>query len=136
MKRVREGGNWTLFCPDEAPGLADTFGDEFEKLYEKYEEEEGRGKKIEAQKLWTVFWSLKLKQAHHIWYTKTHVTERAISKNLGVIKSSNLCTEIVEYSDKEQFAVCNLASIGLPRFVGDNGFDFTKPRRSSKSNDP
>lgn len=126
MKRVREGGNWTLFCPDEAPGLADTFGDEFEKLYTRYEEE-GRGKKtIEAQKLWTAILESQIETGTPYMVYKDACNRKSNQQNLGVIKSSNLCTEIVEYSDKEQFAVCNLASIGLPRFVGDNGFDFTK----------
>ena len=126
MKRVREGGNWTLFCPDEAPGLSDTFGDEFEKLYTRYEEE-GRGKKtIEAQKLWTAILESQIETGTPYMVYKDACNRKSNQQNLGVIKSSNLCTEIVEYSDREQFAVCNLASIGLPRFVGENGFDFTK----------
>lgn len=126
MKRVKQGGNWTLFCPDEAPGLADTFGDEFEELYTKYERE-GRGKKtIEAQKLWTAILESQIETGTPYMVYKDACNRKSNQQNLGVIKSSNLCTEIVEYSDREQFAVCNLASIGLPRFVENQEFNFAK----------
>ena len=126
MKRVRDNGNWTLFCPDEAPGLSDTYGAEFEELYEKYEQE-GRGKKtIEAQKLWTAILESQIETGTPYMVYKDACNEKSNQKNLGTIKSSNLCTEIVEYSNSEQFAVCNLASIGLPRFVENRQFNFEK----------
>ena len=126
MKRVKENGKWTLFCPDEAPGLADTYGEEFEELYIKYENE-GLGKKtIEAQKLWFAILESQIETGTPYMVYKDACNKKSNQKNLGTIKSSNLCTEIVEYSDSEQFAVCNLASIGLPRFVEDNTFNFEK----------
>ena len=126
MKRVRDNGTWTLFCPDEAPGLSDTYGAKFEELYEKYERE-GRGKKtIEAQKLWTAILESQIETGTPYMVYKDACNEKSNQKNLGTIKSSNLCTEIVEYSNSEQFAVCNLASIGLPRFIENRQFDFEK----------
>jgi len=126
MKRVKSGGNWTLFCPDEAPGLSDTYGEEFEELYEKYEAE-GRGKKtIEAQKLWTAILESQIETGTPYMVYKDACNKKSNQKNLGTIKSSNLCTEIVEYSSSDQFAVCNLASIGLPRFIENRKFDFDK----------
>jgi ribonucleoside-diphosphate reductase alpha chain len=117
MKRVEANENWTLFSPDEAPGLHDVYGDKFEELYTRYERE-GRGREtISAQKLWKrILESEEETGGPYILY-KDHANRKSNQKNMGTIWSSNLCTEIIEYTDKDQIAVCNLASIGLPMFV-------------------
>merc|ERR1712194_379346 len=117
MRRVQEDGPWTLMCPNECPGLVDCHGEEFEKLYTKYETE-GKGRKtIKAQALW---WQIIESQVEtgtpYILY-KDAANEKSNQKNLGTIKSSNLCTEIIEYTSPDEVAVCNLASIALPKFV-------------------
>ncbi|KAK6464488.1 ribonucleoside-diphosphate reductase large chain 1 [Scheffersomyces coipomensis] len=117
MKRVEAAGEWTLFSPNEAPGLSDVYGDEFEQLYEKYERE-GRGRKtIKAQKLWYAILEAQTETGTPFMLYKDACNEKTNQKNLGIIKSSNLCCEIVEYSSPEEVAVCNLASIALPSFV-------------------
>jgi ribonucleoside-diphosphate reductase alpha chain len=117
MKRVQSNGDWTLMCPDECPGLADCYGEEFETLYEKYESE-GRGKTtIPAQDLWSHILESQTETGTPYLLFKDHCNRKSNQKNLGTIKSSNLCCEIVEYSSPEETAVCNLASIGLPKFV-------------------
>lgn len=117
MKRVEADADWTLFCPAEAPGLADKVGAEFEALYEQYERE-GRGRKtIKAQKLWFQILDTQMETGTPYICYKDAANLKSNQQNLGVIKSSNLCTEIIEYSDKDETAVCNLASIGLPAFV-------------------
>ena len=117
MKRVEEDGDWTLFSPSEAPGLSDIYGDEFEVLYNRYVEE-GRGKKtIKAQKLWYSILEAQTETGTPFMVYKDACNEKSNQKNLGVIKSSNLCCEIVEYSAKDETAVCNLASIALPAFI-------------------
>ena len=122
----KEGGNWTL-CPDEAP--ISRYIWRRATVYTKYESE-GRGKKtIEAQKLWTAILESQIETGTPYMVYKDACNRKSNQQNLGVIKSSNLCTEIVEYSDREQFAVCNLASIGLPRFVENGEFDFVKLKR-------
>lgn len=126
MKRVEEGGNWTLMCPDECPGLADTYGAEFEKLYTRYEKE-GRGKKtIKAQELWFKVLEAQIETGTPYMLYKDACNEKSNQKNLGTIKSSNLCTEIVEYTAPDEVAVCNLASIALPKFVREGKFDHQK----------
>ena len=128
MKRVEEDGEWTLFCPNEAPGLADVYGDEFDALYTKYEKE-GRGRKtVSAQKLWFKVLDSQMETGTPYLLYKDPANNKSNQKNLGTIKSSNLCTEIMEYSSPEETAVCNLASIALPAFVSDDNtrFDFTK----------
>lgn len=130
MKRVNDDGEWTLFCPSEAPGLADVVGDEFEALYTKYERE-GRGRKtISAQKLWFQILDTQMETGTPYLLYKDAANLKSNQKNLGVIKSSNLCTEIIEYSDPNESAVCNLASIGLPAFVDPvtRTFNFSKLR--------
>ena len=130
MKRVEEDGVWTLFCPNEAPGLADVYGDEFETLYTKYEQE-GRGRKsVSAQKLWFKVLDSQMETGTPYLLYKDPANQKSNQKNLGTIKSSNLCTEIMEYSSPEETAVCNLASIALPAFVSDDNksFDFVKLR--------
>ena len=127
MKRVNDGGDWTLFSPNEAPGLHDTYGEEFEMLYSKYEEE-GRGRKtIKAQDLWFAILESQIETGTPYMLYKDACNQKSNQKNLGTIRSSNLCTEIVEYTAPDEVAVCNLASIALPRFVNqENKFDFQK----------
>lgn len=117
MKRVQENGEWTLFSPSEAPGLADVYGDEFEALYERYVQE-GRGRKtIKAQKLWYAILEAQTETGTPFMIYKDSCNRKSNQKNLGTIKSSNLCCEIVEYSSPEETAVCNLASVALPAFI-------------------
>ncbi|KAK2745960.1 ribonucleotide-diphosphate reductase subunit rnr1 [Onygenales sp. PD_40] len=117
MKRVEKNGDWTLFCPNEAPGLADVYGDEFEALYEKYEQE-GRGQKtIKAQKLWYAILEAQTETGNPFMLYKDACNRKSNQKNLGTIRSSNLCTEIIEYTSPDEVAVCNLASLALPTYV-------------------
>ncbi|SCU79986.1 LAFA_0B06854g1_1 [Lachancea sp. 'fantastica'] len=117
MRRVQENGDWTLFSPSEAPGLADVYGDEFEALYERYVQE-GRGRKtIKAQKLWYAILEAQTETGTPFMLYKDACNRKSNQKNLGVIKSSNLCCEIVEYSAPDETAVCNLASVSLPAFI-------------------
>jgi ribonucleoside-diphosphate reductase alpha chain len=130
MRRVEDDGDWTLFCPSEAPGLADVYGQEFEDLYTRYEQE-GRGRKtIKAQKLWFQILDTQMETGTPYLCYKDAANKKSNQRNLGTIKSSNLCSEILEYSDKDESAVCNLASIGLPAFVDTttNTFDYIKLR--------
>ena len=120
MKRVEANGEWTLFCPNEAPGLADCWGEEFEALYEKYEAE-GKGKRtVKAQQLWFAILESQVETGNPYMLFKDACNRKSNQQNLGTIRSSNLCTEIVEYTSPEETAVCNLASIALPRFVIEN----------------
>lgn len=117
MKRVEANGDWTLFSPSEAPGLSDVYGDEFEELYTKYERE-GRGRKsIKAQKLWYSILEAQTETGTPFMLYKDACNKKSNQQNLGIIKSSNLCCEIVEYSSSDEVAVCNLASVALPAFV-------------------
>lgn len=126
MKRVEENGDWTLMCPNECPGLSDTYGKKFEKLYMKYESE-GKGRKtIKAQELWFKILESQIETGTPYMLYKDAANEKSNQKNLGTIKSSNLCTEIIEYTAPDEVAVCNLASIALPKFVVDGKFDHEK----------
>ncbi|KAM3550069.1 hypothetical protein MY1884_003532 [Beauveria asiatica] len=128
MKRVEKNGDWTLMCPNECPGLADCYGDEFEALYEKYERE-GKGRKtIKAQKLWYSILEAQTETGNPFMLYKDHCNRKSNQKNLGTIRSSNLCTEIVEYCAPDETAVCNLASLALPAYVDYNQgvYDFKK----------
>lgn len=117
MKRVKSGGNWTLMCPNECPGLSDSWGEEFDKLYEKYEAE-GRGNKVmKAQSLWNMIIDSQIETGTPYMVYKDTCNRKSNQQNLGTIKSSNLCTEIVEYTSSEEVAVCNLASISLSSFT-------------------
>ncbi|MGY2130595.1 ribonucleoside-diphosphate reductase subunit alpha [Hymenobacter sp. HD11105] len=117
MKRVEENGDWTLMCPNECPGLGDTWGEDFERLYRKYEKE-GRGRKtIKAQELWFAILESQTETGTPYMLFKDAANRKSNQQNLGTIKSSNLCTEIMEYTDENEIAVCNLASLALPRFV-------------------
>ena len=117
MKRVSENGDWTLMCPDKCPGLADCYGEEFNNLYEKYEKE-GRGNNtVSARDIWFKILDSQMETGTPYLLFKDACNKKSNQKNLGTIKSSNLCTEIIEYSDENETAVCNLASIGLSNFV-------------------
>ncbi len=132
MERVRDGGSWTFFCPSEAPGLADVVGDEFKALYERYEVE-GRGRStIPAQKLWFQILDAQIETGTPYLVYKDAANKKSNQKNIGVIKSSNLCSEIIEYSAPDETAVCNLASMALPSFVKDGDFDFAGFRDAVK----
>jgi ribonucleoside-diphosphate reductase alpha subunit len=117
MKRVKEDGKWTLMCPDKCPGLSDVYGEKFNELYTKYEKENRGNKTIRARELWLKIMDSQIETGTPYILYKDACNEKSNQKNLGTIKSSNLCTEIVEYSDKDETAVCNLASIALPRFI-------------------
>lgn len=125
MRRVESNGNWTLMCPNECPGLSDVYGEEFEKLYTKYEME-GKGRKeIKAQQLWSAIIESQTETGTPYMLYKDHANNKSNQKNLGTIKCSNLCTEIMEYTSPDEVAVCNLASISLPKFVKeDKTFDY------------
>jgi len=127
MKRVETNDVWSLFCPNEAPGLADCYGDDFERLYEKYEKEGRFRKQIKAQDLWFEILEAQIETGTPYILYKDAANKKSNQKNLGTIKSSNLCTEIMEYSSPDEVAVCNLASLALPKFVTDDGkFDHQK----------
>ncbi|URE13074.1 hypothetical protein MUK42_19109 [Musa troglodytarum] len=117
MERVQSNGQWSLFCPNEAPGLADCWGDEFEKLYLKYEDEGKAKKVVAAQNLWFEILKSQIETGTPYMLFKDTCNRKSNQQNLGTIKSSNLCTEIIEYTSPTETAVCNLASIALPRFV-------------------
>ena len=124
MKRVEADGQWSLFCPREAPGLADCHGAEFEKLYLSYEKEGRARKVIKAQDLWFHILEIQIETGSPFMLYKDSINEKSNQKNLGTIKSSNLCTEIMEYTSPDEVAVCNLASIALNKFVlGDHIYD-------------
>ena len=126
MERVEADGDWSLFCPNEAPGLAECYGDKFRELYAKYESEGRARKTVKAQELWFAMLESQIETGTPYMLYKDACNEKSNQKNLGTIKSSNLCTEIVEYTAPDEIAVCNLASIALPRFVIDGEFDHQK----------
>ena len=126
MKRVEADGEWSLFCPNEAQNLHTTHGAEFDALYTKYEQE-GRAKKtIQARELWNAVLESQIETGTPYVLYKDAANTKSNQKNLGTIRCSNLCTEIIEYSDEKETAVCNLASLSLPRFVEGNTFNFEK----------
>ncbi len=128
MKRVKANADWTLMCPDECPGLSDVYGDEFERLYESYEQQNKGRMTIKARQLWFHMLDAQMETGTPYMLFKDSCNRKSNQKNVGVIKSSNLCTEIIEYSDENETAVCNLASIALPTFIDRvNGvFDYEK----------
>jgi ribonucleoside-diphosphate reductase alpha subunit len=134
MKRVEQGGTWSLFCPDKAPGLSDVYGEEFEQLYTKYEEEGLATKTIPASEIWKAIIKSQSETGTPYMLYKDACNEKSNQKNLGVIKSSNLCTEILEYTDKYETSVCNLASIALPKYVNleTKTFDYKELHRITK----
>ncbi len=121
MKRVEQNENWSLFCPNETPGLSECYGEEFERLYEKYEKEGRYRKQIKAQDLWFEILESQIETGTPYILYKDAANKKSNQKNLGIIKSSNLCTEIIEYTSPDEVAVCNLASIALPKFVTEDG---------------
>ena len=127
MKRVKENGEWTLMCPHECPGLSDTHSAAFEALYTKYEQE-GKGRKtIKAQDLWFKILESQIETGTPYMLYKAAANAKSNQQNLGTIKSSNLCTEIIEYTAPDEVAVCNLASLALPKFITEEGtFDHDK----------
>ena len=126
MERVKANGEWTLMCPNECPGLADVHSAEFETLYHKYESE-GKGRKtIKAQDLWFKILESQIETGTPYMLYKDAANSKSPQQNLGTIKSSNLCTEIMEYTAKDEVAVCNLASLALPKYVVDGKFDHEK----------
>jgi ribonucleoside-diphosphate reductase alpha chain len=127
MQRVKENGDWTLMCPHECPGLSDTHSAEFEALYTKYEKE-GKGRKtIKAQDLWFKILESQIETGTPYMLYKDAANAKSNQQNLGTIKSSNLCTEIIEYTAPDEIAVCNLASLALPKYVTEDGkFDHDK----------
>ena len=127
MQRVENNEEWSLFCPKEAPGLADCYGEEFERLYHKYEREGKARETVKAQDLWFEILEAQIETGTPYMLYKDAANRKSNQQNLGTIKSSNLCTEIIEYTAPDEVAVCNLASIALPRFINDKGlFDHRK----------
>ena len=134
MKRVEENGNWSLFCPDKARGLSDVYGKDFEELYTKYEEEGLANTTLPAADLWKAILKSQTETGTPYMLYKDACNTKSNQKNLGVIKSSNLCTEIIEYTDKDETSVCNLASIALPKYVNKETktFDYDKLHEVTK----
>ncbi len=137
MKRVQENGSWSLFCPDEAPGLADVWGDAFEELYMRYEKEGRARKVVDAQKLWFQVLDAQMETGTPYLVYKDAANRKSNQQNIGTIKSSNLCSEIIEYSSPDETAVCNLASLSLPSFItknnlNENYFNFDELRRVTR----
>jgi ribonucleoside-diphosphate reductase alpha subunit len=126
MRRVEDNGDWSLFCPKEAPGLAEVYGKDFDALYEKYEKEGRARKTIKAQELWFAILEAQVETGTPYMLFKDAANRKSNQKNLGTIKSSNLCTEILEYTAPDEVAVCNLASIALPKYVINGKFDHQK----------
>ena len=127
MKRVEKNEEWALFCPKEAPGLADCYGENFERLYQKYEREGRARETVKAQDLWFAILEAQIETGTPYMLYKDAANGKSNQQNLGTIKSSNLCTEIIEYTSPKEIAVCNLASIALPKFINEAGkFDHQK----------
>ncbi|CAH2108119.1 unnamed protein product [Euphydryas editha] len=132
MKRVEKNENWSLMCPHNCPGLADCWGEEFEALYEKYEQEKRYVKQVRAQVLWKAIIEAQVETGTPYMLYKDSCNRKSNQKNLGTIKCSNLCTEIVEYTSSDEVAVCNLASIALNMFVENKTFNFQKLKDVTK----
>ena len=132
MKRVEEDDKWTLMCPNECPGLQDCHGNEFDKLYLKYESKNKGRKTIRARDLWEKILESQIETGTPYMLYKDAANRKSNQKNLGTIRSSNLCTEIIEYTSTDEVAVCNLASIALPMFIEENAFDHKELFRVTK----
>jgi ribonucleotide reductase alpha subunit len=134
MERVKENGKWSLFCPNECPGLSDVYGDKFVDLYTKYENDGKARKTMNARDLWFKILDAQMETGTPYLLFKDAANKKSNQQNLGTIKSSNLCTEILEYSDDKETAVCNLASIALPTFVNEKTriFDYEKLHEVAK----
>ncbi len=135
MKRVEEGGKWSLFCPDTAKGLSDCYGKEFDELYTKYEEEGLAHSTVPAAEVWKAILKSQTETGTPYMLYKDACNSKSNQKNLGVIKSSNLCTEIIEHTNKDETAVCNLGSIALPKYVNKEtkSFDYEKLHEVTKT---
>ncbi|MCR4284848.1 MAG: ribonucleoside-diphosphate reductase subunit alpha [archaeon] len=121
MKRVEGDGDWSLMCPNECPGLSDVYGEEFERIYIKYENEGKSKKRVKARELWNKIIESQIETGTPYMLYKDNINNKTNHQNLGTIKSSNLCTEIMEYTNKDETAVCNLASVSLKKFVNEDG---------------
>lgn len=132
MKRVEQDGDWSLFCPNEAPNLHQYYGNEFDELYLRYEKEGRARRTIKAQKLWFAILESQIETGTPYILYKDACNAKSNQKNLGTLQGSNLCTEILEYTAPDEIAVCNLASLALPKFVHDNVFDFQKLFEATK----
>lgn len=134
MKRVLEDGTWTLMCPHESPGLADVWGEKFETLYTKYEKEGKFRRQVKARDLWQAVLVSQVETGTPYMLYKDHCNRKSNQQNIGTIRCSNLCTEIVEYSSPDEVAVCNLASIAVNMFVNTSTktFDFIKLKEVAK----
>jgi ribonucleoside-diphosphate reductase alpha subunit len=126
MQRVKEGGKWSLFCPNECPGLYDAYGAEFDELYEMYENAGKARQTLNAQDIWFAVLESQIETGTPYILYKDAANKKSNQKNLGTIRSSNLCTEILEYTSPDEVAVCNLASISLAMFVEDGTYNFQK----------
>jgi ribonucleoside-diphosphate reductase alpha chain len=126
MQRVETGGHWSLFCPHEAPGLHECWGSEFDELYTRYETEGRARRTVKAQDLWFAILDAQIETGTPYLLYKDSANRKSNQQNLGTIRSSNLCTEIIEYTSPDEVAVCNLASLALPRFVINGRFDHQK----------
>jgi ribonucleoside-diphosphate reductase alpha subunit len=132
MERVKENGKWSLMCPNQSPGLSDIYGEDFKNLYTKYEIDNKYIKQINAQDLWFAIIESQIETGNPYILYKDACNIKNNQKNVGTIKSSNLCTEIILYTSPDEIAVCNLASIGLPMFIKDNIFDYKKLKEITK----
>ena len=134
MERVKDNAEWSLFCPHECPGLADVYGDKFRDLYLKYESEKKARRSVSARDLWFKILDSQMETGTPYLVYKDACNLKSNQQNVGTIKSSNLCTEIIEYSDENETAVCNLGSIGLPTFVNEatKQFDYEKLHQITK----
>lgn len=126
MERVKSDSDWSLFCPNEAPGLYDVYGEKFETLYHQYEQEGRARKTVKARDLWTAILESQVETGTPYILYKDAANRKSNQQNLGTIRSSNLCTEIIEYTAPDEVAVCNLASLALPKYVVNGQFDFDK----------
>lgn len=132
MQRVKENGDWPLFCPNEAPGLADVWGEEFETLFHKYESEGRYRKVVRAQDLWFKILESQIETGTPYMLYKDAANRKSNQQNLGTIRSSNLCTEIIEYTAPDEIAVCNLGSLALSNYVSDGEFDHKRLFENTK----
>jgi len=132
MQRVKDNADWSLFCPNEAPGLQDAIGDEFKDLYERYEQQGIARKTMKAQVLWSKIMESQMETGTPYMMYKDACNKKSNQQNLGTIRSSNLCTEIVQFTSKDEIAVCNLASLALPAYVENGSYNFERLKAVTK----
>ena len=132
MERVKNNEIWSFFSEDECPGLSDCYGDDYKKLYLEYESQNKYRKQMSAQEVWQAIYRSQVETGTPYICFKDSCNSKSNQQNLGVIKSSNLCSEIIEYSDDKEYACCTLASISLSKFINDNGYDFEKLKDVTK----